>query len=104
MALAGSSVGCVGFMGVTALFQSRLNDAPSGICRDKDRRLLLVFERATEGSLLEYLDRALPGLSFTQAWDKIIGVISNVANGLNSLHKHNVIHRLVTLYVEFDRT
>jgi serine/threonine protein kinase len=99
MALAGSSTGCVGFMGVTALYKSRLNDAPSGIGRDEDRRLLLVFERATEGSLLEYLDRVLPGLSFTHTWDTIIGIISNVANGLNSLHKHNIIHRLVPLYV-----
>jgi hypothetical protein len=99
MALAGSSVGCVEFMGVTALYKSRLNDAPSSIGRDKDRRLLLVFERATEGSLLEYLDRTLPELSFTHTWDKIIGIISNVANGLNSLHKRNIIHRLVTSYV-----
>lgn len=82
-------------MGVTALYTSRLNDSPSRIHRNEDRRLLLVFERATEGSLLEYLDKALPGLSFTYTWDKVIGIISNVANGLYSLHRHNVVHRLV---------
>jgi serine/threonine protein kinase len=80
-------------MGVTTLSESKHDAIPPGVGHNIDRRLLLVFERATEGSLLEYLDRVLPGLSFMQAWDKITGIVSNVANGLNSLHKHNIIHR-----------
>jgi hypothetical protein len=44
-------------------------------------------------ALLEYLDRVLPHLSFMQAWDKIIEIVSNVVNGLNSLHKRKIIHR-----------
>jgi serine/threonine protein kinase len=80
-------------MGVTTLSESKHDAIPPEVGHSIGRRLLLVFERATEGSLLEYLDRVLPGLSFMQAWDKITGIVSNVANGLNSLHKQNVIHR-----------
>ena len=87
-------------MGVTTLSGSQHNAIPPVVGHNIDRRLLLVFERATEGSLIEYLDRVLPGLSFMQAWDKIIGIVSNVANGLNSLHKHNVIHRQVMLDIQ----
>jgi len=93
LALAGSSVGCVNFLGVTALSGSQNNAISSEMSSNGDRRLLLVFEKATEGSLLDYLGRVLPELSFMQAWDKITGIISNVANGLNTLHRHNIIHR-----------
>ena len=78
---------------MTALSGSQNNAISSEMSSNGDRRLLLVFEKATEGSLLDYLGRVLPELSFMQAWDKITGIISNVANGLNTLHRHNIIHR-----------
>ena len=80
-------------MGVTALSDSNHKNISSGVSHKSDRRLLLVFERATEGSLLDYLDKVLPGLSFMQAWEKITGIVLSVATGINSLHKRNIIHR-----------
>jgi serine/threonine protein kinase len=91
LALAGNNVGCVKFLGVTTLSEIEHVDHPIG--QNGGQRLLLVFERATEGSLLEYLDRTLPKLSFLEAWDRIIAIVSNIANGLHSLHRHHIIHR-----------
>jgi serine/threonine protein kinase len=92
----GNNVGCVGFMGVTALLPTSLYDTETKVTHVNERRLLLVFERATEGSLFEYLGRSLPTMSFLQGWDTSIRFITDVANGLNSLHKHKIIHRSVS--------
>jgi hypothetical protein len=53
----------------------------------------LVFERATERSFVNSLENKLDRESFFQAWDSVIQAKSSVAAGLDTLHKHNVLHR-----------
>ena len=53
----------------------------------------LVFERATEGSFENFIENKLRGELFFQAWDSIIQAMSSIAAGLDTLHKHNVLHR-----------
>jgi hypothetical protein len=59
----------------------------------KIRKLLLVFERATQGDVLEFLSRQLANSTFVGGWNEIVNALSSIANGINSLHEHGVIHR-----------
>ncbi len=90
LALSGNHVGCPEFMGVTT------TPTLTHEGRTAERRMMLVFERVTEGSLLDYLVKKLPLLPFMEAWHLVVRMISSVANGLDTLHRHNVVHRQVS--------
>ncbi|KAN0066969.1 Protein kinase-like domain containing protein [Elaphomyces granulatus] len=85
--LGGRAVGCVEFLGI-ALVHYRLKKAGDG-----DRKLFLVFERATQATVLGFLSRQLKDLTFVSCWDQVASAISSIANGITSLHEHGVLHR-----------
>jgi serine/threonine protein kinase len=92
--LGGSSTGCVEFFGIST-FSDSVDDASSSQTGFSlaGRNLVLVSEYATEGSIREFLSKRLPDLTYEESWVLIVDMLSNVANGLYSLHRHGVIHR-----------
>ena len=53
--------------------------------------VFLVFEWATLGSLLDYLQANLTGEA--KDWELIFNLMEDLAVGLNDLHERLVIHR-----------
>jgi hypothetical protein len=48
-----------------------------------------IFERATEGHLLPYLDKAIRRGDWREVADNLAGVFG----GLNTIHKRDILHR-----------
>ncbi len=59
----------------------------------KIRKLLLVFEQATQGDVLKFLSKHLANSTFIDGWEEVANALSSIANGINSLHEHGVLHR-----------
>jgi serine/threonine protein kinase len=57
--------------------------------------LFLVLEFATEGPLLDYLNRTLTGNQ--SDWPIIIQLISDMTSALEELHERGIIHRYYSL-------
>lgn len=58
-----------------------------------DGRIYLVFEKATQGTLLRFLSSHFQGLDFIKCWDRLVDCLLSIATGINVLHKHGVLHR-----------
>lgn len=95
VSLGANPTGCVRFLGVARLSGTEKEaKCHSSIQKDK---LFLVFERATERSFLRFLEDKLETEPFFQSWYTIVDAIACVASGLDTLHKHNVLHRYAFL-------
>lgn len=95
MALSGFGTGCINFYGITEIPPDEADfDRPVFGATDKDKVICLVFERASGGPVLNYLDRqfACPVDNVTR-WKLLILVFEMVANGLITLHDRNIMHR-----------
>ena len=57
--------------------------------------LFLVLEFATEGPLIDYLNRTLTGDQ--SDWPVIIQIISDMTSALEELHELGIIHRYYLL-------
>jgi serine/threonine protein kinase len=58
-----------------------------------DIRLTLVFDYASGGTLLEYLQNSLqPGKPY-HSWGEVRGCLLDVARGLEEIHKRSIVHR-----------
>lgn len=91
--LGGSSVGCVAFFGISTITGP---DAPSRSLRastDQARKFVLVSECANLGNIRDFLCNELPKRTFQESWILILDMLSGIANGIHTLHKHGVIHR-----------
>ena len=92
-ALGGFHFGCVKFLGVTSF---PINDSGSIIlsphASDSEKQLFLVFERASEGNLLDFLERRLDGITGAESWTIVLEVLCTIARGLASIHDHGIIH------------
>ncbi|KAF2676869.1 hypothetical protein K458DRAFT_177448 [Lentithecium fluviatile CBS 122367] len=91
ISLGAQPTGCVPFLGVARL--SGVQQEPGKQSSSPTDKYYLVSELATEGSLMDFLERELQSLPFFQAWDKTITAMSNIGAGLDTLHRHNVLHR-----------
>ena len=56
-------------------------------------RILLVFERATQGTIPQFLEKHLSGIDFIESWDRTADVLSSISVGLKTLHRSQVLHR-----------
>ncbi|KAL3460054.1 kinase-like domain-containing protein [Aspergillus heterothallicus] len=87
--LGGRAVGCVEFLGVATVHQ--------GSDKDDDlqprKNFYLVFERATQGTIFDFLSRQFKDLTFIRTWYLLIDALTSIAGGISSLHKHRVLHR-----------
>ena len=72
--------GCIKFHGITLLSNAS----------DPSRTLCFVFERATRGTIIEYIEAEGTRLG----WYEVIGMFTSIASALdNALHRKNVVHR-----------
>ncbi|KAI9776085.1 MAG: hypothetical protein M1839_000598 [Geoglossum umbratile] len=84
--------GCIELLGVLMTPSREAHNAHNGpISVLQMETLFLVLEFATEGPLINYLERTLIGQQ--SDWEAIIQFISDLANGLEGLHNQGVIHR-----------
>lgn len=96
-ALEGHSICCVNFLGISqlwvsqevALISTRKESA------DAEQKLFLVFQRASEGDLLDFMHGQLEILDDTKGWALVTRVLSNIALALDSVHKRGIVHGLV---------
>ena len=58
-----------------------------------DHKIFLVFERATQGPVLGFLSRYFVDFAFIECWEQTVSALSGIANGIYTLHKHQVLHR-----------
>lgn len=94
--LGGLPTGCVTFHGVVAL-----QPVPTESFASTDQvtkvthgsKLYLVYDRASEGTILPFLSRQFRTQPFLESWRTVIEALNTVANGLNDLHEHGVLHR-----------
>ena len=83
-ALSERPVGCIKFYGLTTL--SSIGDL-------KSETLCLVFERATEGTVVDYIQRK----GNTLSWYEFVSLFITVGEALdNGLHRKNIVHRCIT--------
>jgi hypothetical protein len=92
-AVEGLSTSCVKLLGITTF---RVDQTGKPLASSQppcgEQKLFLVFERASQGNLLDFLDRHLEGLGTMESWLATVIAIECVANGLSGLHKRGVIH------------
>ncbi|KAL2861631.1 kinase-like domain-containing protein [Aspergillus pseudodeflectus] len=87
--LGGRAVGCVQFLGVATVHRGLDKDDGSQT-RDE---LFLVFEKATQGTIFDFLSRQLKDVTFVRSWYIVIDALTSIAGGISSLHTHRVLHR-----------
>ncbi|KAF4629039.1 hypothetical protein G7Y89_g9111 [Cudoniella acicularis] len=95
-ALAGDNSGCVKFYGFTQVFVDQtgkpiqvdhITATPAYLA------YALVFDYASKGHVLDVLDEELEPGAPVENWLTICDVLSEIAEGLRTIHKKNVIHR-----------
>ena len=91
-AIGGCSIGCVKFLGITFLIKEFESVALSSHLSNGEKELLLVFERASEGNLFDFMERKLDGAFETESWTVVLDTLSSIARGLANLHDHGIIH------------
>jgi hypothetical protein len=57
-----------------------------------DQEFALVFDFASEGTSIEYLDKHLESHNAKANWGRICDILGGVADGLRTIHSRNVIH------------
>lgn len=78
-ALSESPLHCIKFYGITIL--PEIGDL-------KSETLCLVFERATEGTLANYIESGKP-----LNWNQLISLFEGIGTGLeNGLHRKRIVH------------
>ncbi|KAI1426560.1 kinase-like domain-containing protein [Xylaria sp. FL1777] len=61
---------------------------------DNSFRLMLVSERATQGSIVDFFEREFKkDFRHSDRWDLLGSALSGISIGLEWIHKHNVVHR-----------
>ncbi|KAI1827712.1 kinase-like domain-containing protein [Xylaria intraflava] len=81
-ALGGKALSCVEFYGLARV---EFEDT---------HRLMLVSQRATQGSIMDFLEREFKKESqHRERWDLLGSVLMGISSGLRWIHEHNVVHR-----------
>ena len=90
-------LGCVPLLGLTtagsiALPYNKNSESHKALSHPKSA-LHLVFERASEGSLLASARKQLEDGQEGKTWAILVDILNGIASGLDTLHKHQVVHR-----------
>jgi len=57
-------------------------------------KFMLVLERATQGSVLEFFDREFKKkLPYNERWELVCSALDGISSGLEWILRHNVVHR-----------
>jgi hypothetical protein len=86
----------VAFYGITSLQVDEtgtINLASNGLkSSELEEDLFLVFERASEGNLLDFVEQHLIDATREESWSIVINAITSIATGLNELHRRQLTH------------
>lgn len=92
-AVGGFSIHCVKLVGITSfLMNEHWSISSSTHSSDSEAALFLVVERASEGNLLDFVERKLEGASQAESWDFVLDTLCSIALGISNLHDHGIIH------------
>jgi hypothetical protein len=84
----------VKLVGITSFLMDGHWSIPSSIhSSNGEVGLFLVVERASEGNLLDFVERKLKGASQAESWDFVLDTLCSIAVGVSNLHDHGIIHR-----------
>ena len=76
LGISGEAIHCVKFYGVAVLKEG------------DTRNLFLVFERASKGTIDDYIDKYADDLN----WNDVLSLFSDIASGLTTLHHRGIAH------------
>jgi serine/threonine protein kinase len=92
-AIGGFHLGSVKFLGITFLPINESGSVTlSSRASESENELFLVFERASEGTLLDFVEQKMRNTSGEESWIFILDNLSAIARGLANLHHHKIIH------------
>ena len=83
------------FYGITALQvdeTGRIHLAPNGFKSSEEEKLFLVFERASEGNLLDFVEQRFIDATREESWSIVIAALTSIASGLVDLDRRHVTH------------
>jgi hypothetical protein len=83
----------VAFYGITSLQVNEtgtINLASNGFKSSEE--LFLVFERASEGNLLDFVEQHLINATREESWSIVIDALTSIASGLVELHRRQLTH------------
>lgn len=83
------------FYGITSLQvdgTGTINLASKGFKSSEEADHFLVFERASEGNLLDFMEQHLKGVTRGESWFHVIAALRCIASSLNELHQRQLIH------------
>ena len=89
--LAGKTVACVQFFGLIHFPDGLSSIKPSG--KLGSSMLMLVFERAESGNILDEIQSFSAGAAFIESWTVTLGHMTSIAAGIETLHSHKILHR-----------
>jgi serine/threonine protein kinase len=92
-ALSGDAGGFVKFFGFTRMYTNAANELLTQPSPDASPAFLLVFEYATEGTILDYLRKHLHHGEVLQNWNKICSALNGITIGIKTIHGRNILHR-----------
>ena len=68
----------------------------SKVEHDGNKKLMLMFEKATQGDVWSFLDRQFrTNLNRIDRWRLFCGAVYGISSGLAWMHSHNIVHRSV---------
>jgi hypothetical protein len=85
----------VAFYGITSLQVDEtgtINLASNGFKSSEEEKLFLVFERASEGNLLDFVEQHLIDITREESWSIVIDALTSIASCLVELHGRQLTH------------
>ena len=77
------------FYGITS---GTINLATNEFKSSEEGRLSLVFERASEGNLMDYVQERFIDATREESWSIVVDAIRTIAVELDDLHRRQVAH------------
>jgi len=84
----------VAFYGITALQVDETGTiqlASNGF-KSSEEELFLVFERASEGNLLDFVEQHFINATREESWSIVIDALTSIASGLVELDRRHLTH------------
>jgi len=84
----------VDFYGITELQVDEIGiiHLASNGFKSTEEKLFLVFERASEGNLLEFVEQHFINATREESWSIVIDALTCIASGLNDLDRRHLSH------------
>jgi len=85
----------VAFYGITALQVDEtgtIHVGSNGYKSSEEEKLFLVFERASEGNLLDFVEQHFINASREEGWTIVIAALTSIASGLVALDRRHIAH------------